>query len=98
MEGAETCKRPLRSVRQFVADLAFDNLPQRRILGRQLLQRLNERAVPALQLLHAARDHVDQDVWIVDRFERFFDLIVSYGGGGMRRKTGNCKGRPRGRQ
>ena len=42
-------------------------------------KRFDQRAVAALELLHAAGNHVDQDVRIVDRLECFLDVIVSHG-------------------
>lgn len=72
-----------------MADLALDDLAQRGVFGRKFLERLHERAVAALELLDAARDHVDQDVRVVDRLQGVFDVVVSHGRGDSVVKTGN---------
>ena len=43
----ESCNPPALRPRQLVADLAFDDLAQRGVFGRKLLERLDQRAVAA---------------------------------------------------
>src|SRR6185312_9202810 len=71
------------SLARVEADLLLDDLPQRGVLGGQLLQRLDQRTIAPAQLLHAARNHVDQDVGILDLGERQADIVVSHGSGRM---------------
>src|SRR5665213_753405 len=88
--SAENPLAPGGRARQLVADLALDDLAQRGVLGGKLLERLDERAVAALELLHASGDDVHQDIEIVDRLEGFLDVIVSHAGsfyGWHRRNT-----------
>ena len=56
----------------------LDDLAQGGILRGELFQRLDQRAVAALELLHAPGDHIHQDVGVIDRLEGFLDIVVSH--------------------
>src|SRR5882724_4508508 len=71
--------RQLFGGRQLEADLALGHLAQRGVLGGKLLERLDQRAMAAAELFHAARNHVHQDIGVLDNFERFLQVIVSHG-------------------
>jgi hypothetical protein len=63
---------------QLVADLAFHDLAQRRVFRRKLFERLNQRTVATLELLHPQRDQIDQNIRVIDHLERTFDVFVSH--------------------
>ena len=46
------------------ADLTFDHLTKRNILGTEFFERLHQGSVASAQLLNAARDYVDQQTGI----------------------------------
>src|SRR5665213_2253201 len=81
-----------------VADLILDDLAQGDIFGRQLFEGFHQRTIAALQLLHAARNHVDQDVRIGNFGQRLFDVIVSHSGRWLSRKREHRLAPARGRQ
>jgi hypothetical protein len=57
---------------KLIGNFTFHDLAKSHIFSREALQRLNERLVTALQLLGAARHHVDQDHRISDFLLGFF--------------------------
>jgi len=67
-----------RAAREIDEHRRYANLP----LMQDLLPVLDniERAIAAAELLHAAGNHVDEHVRIMDDLERVFDVIFSHGG------------------
>lgn len=64
---------------QLEADLTLDDFAQCGILGRKFLERFDQRATAAPELFHAARDHIDQYIRVVDYLECSLEVIVSHG-------------------
>ena len=63
---------------ELVADLAFGDFAQSGVFGGKFFQRLDEGATAAAELLHAARDDVDQNVGVVDDLAGGGQVIVSH--------------------
>lgn len=64
--------------REFVTYLSLGNFPQRRVFQRHLLQGNNKRSTATLQLFHTCRNHVHENVGIVDDSAGGLKVVVSH--------------------
>ena len=77
--GRALQRRQLFVGRELVADLAFGNFTERSVFSGKFFQRLDEWAVAAAELFHAAGDDVNEDGGIADDFQGALEVIVSHG-------------------
>ena len=62
----------------FVADLALGDFTECRVFSGKLLERFDERTIPAPELLHPTGHYVDQNIRVTDNFKGGLQVIISH--------------------